>query len=145
MGILESYNRVAGHIQSQSELLAQIKTSLAGKAAGSGGPVLVTKTGTTTSTKIDTGLAEIVAIMLDAGSKTKTGLYMASHIPKLNAVQYTSCSYKSSNTSTISHVSNYTNPSQYVTVDEGTVTWKGTGTNGFISGVTYNWYAIGYE
>lgn len=40
MGIQESYNRVAGEIQSQSDLISQIKTALAGKAAGGSGVTL---------------------------------------------------------------------------------------------------------
>lgn len=36
MGILESYNRVAGEVQSQAELISQIRAALAEKAAGGG-------------------------------------------------------------------------------------------------------------
>lgn len=148
MGIQESYNRVAGEIQSQSDLISQIRGVLAKKATssgGSGGGALVTKTGTTASTTIDTGLAEIVAIMLKASSQTVTGIYTASYMAYQDILQYTGASVLSNSKILTTTTINSANLSRYISINGGVLTWKSTGSTGFCSGVNYEWYAIGYE
>lgn len=148
MGIQESYNRVAGEIQSQADLISQISGILAKKATssgGSGGGALVTKTGTTTSTTIDTGLAEIVAIMLKASSQTVTGIYTASYMAYQDILQYTGASVLSNSKILTTTTINSDNLSRYISINGGVLTWKSTGSVGFCNGVNYEWYAIGYE
>ena len=138
----------------QYELLQDIKNALANKGGngGSGGEAsgskipLVTKTGTTTSATIDTGLSEIVAISLFKGSVSSEGLITAAAIVPCDTVNYIGCSNHGQYVNTYTHNIQKVTMANYCTIQNGTFEWINTSNAlKFVSGKTYNWYAVGYE
>ena len=116
--------------------------SYEGSSGGSSGRTLVSKSGTTQTASFDTGLSEIVAIVLKR-SVDSTGLANASFVPLLATGTATGCS--SYNT----YMKNYatsTSVSNYCNVEGGTFHWTTTNTTyRFVDPKKYDWYAIGYE
>lgn len=91
------------------------------------------------STTIDTGLSSVQLFVIYRTFITSTGLVNGCWHSTLGA-HYTYCSIKS-DTSQIFVCSSTPAP----TVNGGTVTWKGTGTQALASGVQYTWIAYGIE
>ena len=116
--------------------------SYEGSSGGSSGRTLVSKSGTTQTASFDTGLSEIVAIVLKRSVDT-TGLANASFVPLLATGTATGCSNYNAymkNYATITSVSDYCN------VEGGTFHWTTTNTTfRFVDTKKYDWYAIGYE
>ena len=108
-----------------------------------GGGTLVAKSGTADSAVIDTGLAQIAAIMLKAATQTATGIYTASYLADHNILQYSGASVYSGVKSMFTLTA--PEPGGMVSINGGVLTWKGTGSTGLISGISYDWYALGYE
>lgn len=117
--------------------------SYKGSSGGSSGRTLVSKSGTTQTASFDTGLSEIVAIVLKKRSTDSTGLVNASFVPLLATGTVTGCSGYST------YMKNYstgTNVSNYCNVEGGTFHWTTTNqTFRFVNPNEYDWYAIGYE
>ena len=111
-------------------------------SGGSSGRTLVSKSGTTQKASFDTGLSEIVAIVLKR-SVNSTGLANASFVPLLATGTVTGCS------SYGTYMKNYVtgmNGSNYCNVEGGTFHWTNTNSSfRFVDPEKYDWYAIGYE
>ena len=116
--------------------------SYEGSSGGSSGRTLVSKSGTTQTASFDTGLSEIVAIVLKRSVDT-TGLANASFVPLLATGTATGCSNYNA------YMKNYatsTSVSDYCNVEGGTFHWTTTNTTfRFVDTKKYDWYAIGYE
>ena len=143
MGIQESYNRVAGEIQSQADLISQIRGILAKKAASSGGSGgYAIKTGTTeiNSNVINTGLSDIEQFFIYKKSHAAAGLILL-HYSKTDGVS------RLYSTQWTSYSKNAYSGSDGATVDGGTVTIEETTptSGGVSSNVSYTWVAFGYE
>lgn len=118
------------------------------ETSSGGSGVLVTRTGTTTSPSIDTGLSEIVALSLNKASHTSTGLIHASIIVPIDKVHMGGCSNHQQYMST--YATGVYTMSNYCTIEGGIMTWSSASASSpssttFVDGHTYNWYAIGYE
>ena len=114
--------------------------------ASSGGAALVTKSGTTTSAAVDTGLSEIVAFSLFKQSVSSTGLISAAVLVPYDAVHYGGCSSYQSYMKSYTANNAKAKISSYCTIAGGTVTWTDTATaTKFVNTHTYYWYAMGYE
>ena len=110
----------------------------------SGGGALVLKNGTTTTASFDTGLSEIVAIIIERDSITSEGLATAAYIPAAGIVNYGGCS--SYSTYMISYRVGCFATSEYCEVDGGTFKWVTTASSiTFNEGQSHTWYALGYE
>ena len=108
----------------------------------SGGGSLVSKSGSTTTPSFDTGLSEIVAIIIDKASVNSTGLTEASFVPILGKGTVSGCS--SYNTYMKQYASKISTNS--CNVEGGTFNWVDTNsTYAFKNNNTYSWFAIGYE
>lgn len=107
---------------------------------GSGG--FVTKSGTTTSATIDTGLSDIEQFFIYKESQTATGLI---HLHYTKSA--TSCMYASAWSTNSWGTKTITNGTGGVTVNNGTVTISATqaAQGALTSGVTYKWIAVGTE
>lgn len=111
----------------------------------SGGETLVAKEGSTSTATFDTGLSEIVTVMLYRNTVDSTGLVNATVVPLLGYVVYCGCSsystyLKSYNPDSSPYIGSY------CTINGGTVNWTSTGTStAFQEGTSYVWRAIGYE
>ena len=108
----------------------------------SGGGSLVSKSGSTTTPSFDTGLSEIVAIIIDKASVNSTGLTEASFVPILGKGTVSGCSSYST------YMKQYASKisSNSCNVEGGTFNWEDTNsTYAFKEGDTYSWFAIGYE
>ena len=107
---------------------------------------LAVKTGTTTSTTIETGLSSVKHFVIFKTSVTGTGLVFGMYRGDTGIANYVSSIYCSSYNS---YLKNYAFTNGAITgVDKsgGTVTWEPTTANyGLTSGVTYTWYAFGTE
>lgn len=102
---------------------------------------LTTKTGTTTSGTINTGLSEIVAFMIDNGQTSGTGLTSAICLDGTNVRLVGRSQYLAS---VIMNQIGINNPSSgTVSINGGTITLDITGNYILMSGKTYNWMAIG--
>lgn len=114
--------------------------------ASSGGAALVTKSGTTTSAAVDTGLSEVVAFSLFKQSVSSTGLISAAVLVPYDAVHYGGCSSYQSYMKSYTANNAKAKISSYCTIEGGTVTWTDTATaTKFMDTHTYYWYAMGYE
>ena len=108
---------------------------------------LAVKTGSTTTTTINTGLSSISYFMIFRKSITSTGMIQTTY-DENQTTTYGKTAYYTTCTS-------YTSSSSYnVTlnmllisnaINGGTITWPGTGNYAMASGVTYYWVAIGEE
>lgn len=106
---------------------------------------LVTKTGSTTTATFNTGLSEIVAVMLYRSTVNSTGLVNATVVPLLGYVVYCGCSSYSTYLTSY-NPSNSPSIGSYCTINGGTVNWTSTATStAFQEGTDYVWRAIGYE
>ena len=108
----------------------------------SGGGSLVSKSGSTTTPSFDTGLSEIVAIIIDKASVNSTGLTEASFVPILGKGTVSGCSSYST------YMKQYSSKvsSDSCNVEGGTLNWTDTySAYEFKDGDSYYWYAIGYE
>lgn len=108
------------------------------ETGGSCGRVSV-KTGTTTSSTIDTGLSSIDYFIIYESSVTSTGFVQGTYRADTGNTIYTYCSSYTTWTKAYAIEEN-TNGS----VSGGTFTWGGTGTQA-LSNNTYNWVAVGIE
>lgn len=134
-------NLVSGNIKSGVTIFG-----VAGSYVGSG-KTLVAKEGTTTTASFDTGLSEIVAVVLQRASTTSTGLMNATFIPPLKRVTYGGCSSYSSYMKYYSTgcVNTETSSGEYCSIDGGIFNWVATtAAYVFQEGQTHNWYALGY-
>lgn len=131
-------NLVAGNIKSGVSIFG-----VTGSHEGSsGGGSLVSKSGSTTTPSFDTGLSEIVAIIIDKDSVNSTGLTEASFVPILGKGTVSGCS--SYNTYMKQYASKISTNS--CNVEGGTFNWVDTNsTYAFKNNNTYSWFAIGYE
>lgn len=128
-------------VKTQEELIAEILAELEGNVSGGNAPSgYVVKTGTTTSATINTGLSSIKHFIIWKNGINETGLMFGSY-DETSGVSYTYCSAWSTNQwgGTKTFATGTTTP----TISDGTVTWRGSGTQGLSSGKTYNWLAIG--
>lgn len=105
------------------------------ESGGSSGG-LVTKTGTTTSATIETGLSSIKILVIYTDSFSSTGFIQGTYVADDGVMHYTYCSSYSSYMK-ICGVTTSTS----CTVDGGTFTLNAS--HGLISGKTYNWIAVG--
>lgn len=115
-------------------------TSTAGvKVTGTASAGLAVKSGTTTSTTINTGLSSVSYFMLYRTTVTTTGLVQAVYGNNGTTANTTYCS----SYSTWSKVYNFGTSTP--TISGGTITWTTTNAaqGGFGSNVTYNWVAFG--
>lgn len=123
----------------------KVRLELVSGSSGSTGSTMVNKDGSTTTATFDTGLSEIVSVMLYRSGVTSTGLIHATAIPSMGYIQYAGCSSYSQ------YVKSYTTATSpaigsYCTIEGGTVSWIDTTTaNAFQEGVLYTWRAMGYE
>lgn len=131
-------NLLAGNIKSGVSIFG-----VTGSHEGSsGGGSLVSKSGSTTTPSFDTGLSEIVAIIIDKDSVNSTGLTEASFVPILGKGTVSGCS--SYNTYMKQYASKISTNS--CNVEGGTFNWVDTNsTYAFKNNNTYSWFAIGYE
>ena len=131
-------NLLAGNIKSGVSIFG-----VTGSHEGSsGGGSLVSKSGSTTTPSFDTGLSEIVAIIIDKASVNSTGLTEASFVPILGKGTVSGCS--SYNTYMKQYASKISTNS--CNVEGGTFNWVDTNsTYAFKNNNTYSWFAIGYE
>ena len=131
-------NLVAGNIKSGVSIFG-----VTGSHEGSsGGGSLVSKSGSTKTPSFDTGLSEIVAIIIDKDSVNSTGLTEASFVPILGKGTVSGCS--SYNTYMKQYASKISTNS--CNVEGGTFNWVDTNsTYAFKNNNTYSWFAIGYE
>lgn len=136
-------DRINDEVSDQTDLIAQIKAALNGKAGGGPQtPSIVIKSGTTTSRTINTGLSDVEQFFMYKESVTATGLihlhYTKSATSRMYASAWTTSNY---GTKTI------TNGTGGVGVNGGTVTISATqATQGALtSNVTYKWIAVGTE
>lgn len=106
------------------------------ESGGSSGG-LVTKTGTTTSATIETGLSSIKMLVIYTDSFSSTGFIQGTYVADEGIMHYTYCSSYSSYMK-ICGVTTSTS----CTVDGGTFTLN-TPSHELISGKTYNWIAVG--
>lgn len=106
------------------------------ESGGSSGG-LVTKTGTTTSATIETGLSGIKILVIYTDSFSSTGFIQGTYVADEGIMHYTYCSSYSS----YMKICGVTT-SNSCTVDGGTFTLN-TPSHGLISGKTYNWIAVG--
>ena len=127
-------NLVAGNIKSGVSIFG-VSGSYAGSGGSSGG--LVTKTGTTTSATIETGLSSIKILVIYTDSFSSTGFIQGTYVADEGIMHYTYCSSYSS----YMKICGVTT-SNSCTVDGGTFTLN-TPSHGLISGKTYNWIAVG--
>lgn len=127
----------------QADLIEQIKTAIAGKAAGGGGSGLTIKSGTTTSRIIDTGLSDIEQFFIYKESQTATGLIHL-HYSKEGG---TSRMYASAWSTNSWGSKTITNGTGGVSVNGGTLTISDTSatSGGLTSNLTYKWVAVGTE
>lgn len=135
-------NLVPGNIKSGVSIFGIIGNLF----ANSNGGTLITKTGTTTAATFDTGLSEILAVVLRKDSVTSVGFTNMSYIPAFKLVNYGGCSnYSTYNKMYAAGCINDSN-GNYCVVDGGSVSWLGnSGSTDFIEGDSHTWYAIGYE
>ena len=105
------------------------------ESGGSSGG-LVTKTGTTTSATIETGLSGIKILVIYTDSFSSTGFIQGTYVADEGIMHYTYCSSYSSYMK-ICEVTTSTS----CTVDGGTFTLNAS--HELISGKTYNWIAVG--
>lgn len=124
----------------QAALIQDIKTALAGKAAGSGGAGSVIKTGTTSSNTINTGLSDVEQFFMYKAYHEAAGLILL-HYSKANG---TSRLYS---TVWTSYSKNVNSGKGGVSINGGTVTIEETtpANGGLSSNVTYTWVAAGTE
>ena len=127
-------------VTNYAEAIVEVQSGSSGGSSGS----LVTKSGTTTTATFDTGLSEIVAVMLYKTIANSIGLMNMTVIVPVNKYTYSYCNSYSdivkmygTNTGTITSTSN-------CVVDGGSVSWTGPSPYNFVEGETYNWYAVGY-
>ena len=130
-------NLIAGNIKSGVSIFGVAGNYAGGSSSGSS---MIMKSGTTTSTTINTGLSNISVIVIYKDSFTATGLIQGIYITDEDTLHYTYCSLYSyfqkqcaTSTSTASSVSG------------GTFTLGTSGTSGLSSSTTYNWVAFGTE
>lgn len=109
-------------------------------AGGSSG--FVTKSGTTTSATINTGLSDVEQFFMYKESQTGTGLIHLHYTKSATSRMYASA-WSTNNYGT----KNITNGTGGVTVSNGTVTISATqaAQGALTSGVTYKWIAVGTE
>lgn len=105
------------------------------EASGGGGGQV--KTGTTTSTTINTGLSKIDKLIIYAESISGKGAVDIIYTGESEAV-VTYCSYYSNYSKTCA-----VQKRSAFGVSGGTFEWHDTGSYAFASGVTYHWIAIG--
>lgn len=125
---------IASNIKKGISILGVTGSYEATASGGGGGQV---KTGTTTSTTINTGLSKIDKLIIYAESISGKGAIDIIYTGESEAV-VTYCSY-------------YSNYSKACAVQKrsafgvsgGTFEWHDTGSYAFASGVTYHWIAIG--
>lgn len=131
-------NLVAGNIKSGVSIFGVTGSHEGSSGVGS----LVSKSGSTTTPSFDTGLSEIVAIIIDKDSVNSTGLTEASFVPILGKGTVSGCS--SYNTYMKQYASKISTNS--CNVEGGTFNWVDTNsTYAFKNNNTYSWFAIGYE
>ena len=102
----------------------------------------IVKTGTTTSSTINTGLSEIKAFFLDCSANSGAGLCTLSYSSDL---EYMTMYGRSSYAQAVTRVSSSSN--DYFSVSSGTVTITAASSTSYAlrSNVTYSWVAIGTE
>lgn len=131
-----------GDAQPSDVAAGKIFTSAAGlRAVGTGGGGLVVKTGTTTSSTINTGLKDVEQFIIYKESQTAAGLIHL-HYSKSGG---TSRMYASAWSTQNYGTKTITNGTGGVSVNGGTVTISATqaAQGALTSGVTYKWIAIG--
>lgn len=107
---------------------------------------LAVKTGTTTSTTIETGLSSVKHFVIFKASVTGTGLVFGMLRGDTGIAHYVSSIYCSSYSSYLQNYAFTNGAISGVDHSGGTVTWEPTTANyGLTSGVTYTWYAFGTE
>lgn len=111
-----------------------VATGTMEESGGGGGQV---KTGTTTSTTINTGLSKIDKLIIYAESISGKGAVDIIYTGESEAV-VTYCSYYSNYSKTCAVQKRST-----FGVSGGTFEWDDTGSYAFASGVTYHWIAFG--
>lgn len=109
-----------------------------GIAQSTGG--LVIKRGTTTSATVDTGLSSIDHFIMNASSLSKAGLIDLGYDKEEGSHNVYCSSY-----SAYSKTGGFGSAHLLLKIENGIVTWSGTGNEALASGVTYNWFAIGEE
>ena len=127
-------NLLAANIKSGVSIFG-VTGSYAGSGGGSGGMAMAS--GTTTSGTIDTGLSAISCVVIFKKSFAETGLIQGVYTADAGSAECVYCSSYSSYFKTCA------TGAVSCTVDGGTFTWGGSGTNGLSSGKTYNWIAFG--
>lgn len=128
-------NLVAGNIKSGVSIFG-----VAGSYAGSSssGSSMTMKSGTTTSSTIDTGLSSISAIVIYKSSFSSTGLIQGVYVTSEDTLHYTYCSSYSTWMKSCS-----VSTSAASSVSGGTFTLGTSGTSGLSSSTTYYWIAFG--
>lgn len=127
-------NLLAANIKSGVSIFG-VTGSYAGSGSGSGG--LTMASGTTTSGTIDTGLSAISCVVIYKNSFSETGLIQGVYTADAGSAECVYCSSYSS------YFKSCATRSVSCSVDGGTFTWGGSGTDGLSSGKTYNWIAFG--
>lgn len=124
-GLTDKYN-----VSEMAEAIAAIS---GGEQSG-----LVSVTGTTTSSTIDTTLSSIKYFVLYIASFNAVGLINAIY-SDTDTCQYCYCNTYSDYLKTLG-ISGSKTP---FSVNGGVFTWNGTGTAVLIDGKTYDWFAVG--
>lgn len=128
-------NLVAGNIKSGVSIFG-VSGSYAGSGGSSGG--LVTKSGTTTSATIETGLSSISMFVIYKTAFSSDGLIQGVYTVDTGKMYYVYCSSYSSYIRSCD-----INFSAECTVDGGTFTVSMSGVRGLSTGTDYQWVAVG--
>ena len=136
-------NLTAGNIKKGVQIF-NVTGSYEGTGSAGSSNAFTTKSGSTTTGTFDTGLSEIMAVMLYRNTVYTAGLVSTTVIPILSYASITGCSSYSQYIKTYV-VSNTPNITDYCTINGGTVSWIDTSTaNVFVENVSYVWRAVGY-
>lgn len=130
-------NAKAEHVLSGHTFTSANGLKIVGTMEASGGGGGQVKTGTTTSTTINTGLSKIDKLIIYAESISGKGAVDIIYTGESEAV-VTYCSYYSNYSKTCAVQKRST-----FGVSGGTFEWDDTGSYAFASGVTYHWIAFG--
>lgn len=135
-------NLIPGNIKSGVSIFGVAGTL----AASASGNALAVRDGTATTASFDTGLSDIVAILINKNSVSSKGMVNASVLVPNDSVKITGCSSYSAYVKSYGFYGSTVSAGNYLTINGGIVEWVSTdSTTAFIEGDTYKWEAIGCE